>query len=364
MSFGDLSRINTNVQAQQANTFLQRTNQDIGLRQLRLATGSQLNRAEDDSAGYSISKKLEARVRGQAQALSNVGDAKSMLTVGEGALNTVMDILQTMKEKSVQAANDTMGTQERTAIQNQVDALRTEIEDVLGGTTFNGTKLFESENPFNFQVGAESGENFAVTIAQLDTDGLLGEVTEAAGTVTEGTWAGGDIEFASYSGTEDLTYNFQVNGSTLEYRIGGAGDWTAATDAGNGEFQAGDLRVAVDMTGAADTNTFDVAATALSGGLVVNSHENASASIATVDAAINLISEQLANIGDSQQRLTFKQENLQVSMTNYESARSRISDADFAKEQMELVKLQILQQTGTAALAQANSAPQAVLSLF
>jgi flagellin len=73
---------------------------------------------------------------------------------------------------------------------------------------------------------------------------------------------------------------------------------------------------------------------------------------------------QLASIGDSQSRLTFQQENLQVSMTNYESARSRISDADFAKEQMELVKLQILQQTGTAALAQANAAPQAVLSLF
>jgi flagellin len=76
------------------------------------------------------------------------------------------------------------------------------------------------------------------------------------------------------------------------------------------------------------------------------------------------LSAQLANIGDSQTRLTFKQENLQVSMTNYEAARSRISDADFAKEQMELVKLQILQQTGTAALAQANAAPQSILSLI
>jgi flagellin len=144
MSFGDLSRINTNVQAQQANTFLQRTNSDIGLRQLRLATGSQLNRAEDDSAGYSISKKLEAKVRGQAQALSNIGDAKSMLTVGEGALNSVMDILQTMKEKTVQAANDTMGENERDAIQSQIKELTTEV-DRISAAEFNGISLFAGD---------------------------------------------------------------------------------------------------------------------------------------------------------------------------------------------------------------------------
>ena len=362
MSFGDLTRIGTNVQAQQANNYLQRTNQQIGQRQLRLATGSQINRAEDDSAGYSISKKLEARVRGQAQALANVGDAKSMLTVSEGALNSVMDILQTMKEKTIQAANDTMGEQERTAIKNQLDALREEIGDVLEGTTFNGTKLFESENPFNFQVGAESGENFAVSIAQLDTDGLLGAVVEAEGTVTEGDWAGGEIEFVGYTGSEAQTFNFRIEDGDLEYRIDGDGDWTNLGTPGS--VNVGGLTLNVDLSDVDDGDSFDVAVTPQGGGLIVNSHESASASIATVDAAINQVSEQLANIGDSQKRLSFKQDNLQTSMTNYEAARSRINDADFAKEQMELIKLQILQQTGTAALAQANAAPQAVLSLF
>jgi flagellin len=368
MSFGDLSRINTNVQAQQANTFLQRTNQDIGLRQLRLATGSQLNRAEDDSAGYSISKKLEARVRGQAQALSNVGDAKSMLTVGEGALNTVMDILQTMKEKSVQAANDTMGEQERTAIQNQLDALRQEIDSVLEGTTFNGTALFGGDgSDFQFQVGAESGDRFQVAIEGLNADRLIGAVDEATGNVTGG-WTDADITFGSYSGAEDATYAFTVRDDSgtlyLDYTVDG-GDVQTAGALATGDVTVDGLSFNIaDIANAADTNTFSIAATAVTGGLIVNSHENASAAIATVDAAINTVSEQLANIGDSQQRLTFKQENLQVSMTNYEAARSRINDADFAKEQMELVKLQILQQTGTAALAQANSAPQAILSLI
>src|SRR5690554_6245329 len=176
MSFGDLTRISTNVQALQANSSLQKTNQQIGMRQLRLATGSQLNRAEDDSAGYSISKKLEAKVRGQAQALANIGDAKSMLTVGEGALNSVMDILQTMKEKTVQAANATMGDQEREAIQGQLVELRTEIDRIFTTAEFNGVKMFagDEDTPGNdltltFQIGAGSDDNdrFDVDISPL-----------------------------------------------------------------------------------------------------------------------------------------------------------------------------------------------------
>ena len=83
-----------------------------------------------------------------------------------------------------------------------------------------------------------------------------------------------------------------------------------------------------------------------------------------MDAAIQSVADVVAGIGDSQKRLTYKEQNLAISQNNYEAARSRIADADFAKEQMEIVKLQILQQTGTASLAQANSAPQAVLSLI
>ncbi|MEM1126041.1 MAG: flagellin, partial [Bacteroidota bacterium] len=86
--------------------------------------------------------------------------------------------------------------------------------------------------------------------------------------------------------------------------------------------------------------------------------------LGNIDAAIQTLSDQLGAIGDDQSRLTFKQQNLTLSINNNESARSRIEDADFAKEQMEIVKLQILQQTGTASLAQANAAPQSVLSLF
>ncbi len=281
MSFGDLTRINTNLQAMSSLNALQRTNAQIGLRQMRLATGSKINRAEDDSAGYTIAKKLEARVRGQAKALDNIGDAKGMLTVAEGSLNSVMDILQNMKEKVVQAANDTMGTDERSAIKNELNALSAEIGDILGDTTFNGTSLFSSAGggtSFTYQVNAEDGDTFTASIATVG--------------------------------------------------VGVSGMSVATTD------------------------------------LEVSTATSAGATLSRIDSAINTVSTRLATIGDSQKRLSFKQENLTTSMNNYEAARSRISDADFAKEQMEIIKLQILQQTGTASLAQANSAPQSILNLF
>lgn len=278
MSFGDLTRINTNLQALDALRHLQTTNQRIGTHQLRLATGQRVNRAEDDSAGYTIAKKLEARVRGQAQALANIGDAKSLMTVAEGTLNTIMEILQTMKEKTVQAANATMGPEERTAIKNELNALSAEIDDMIADTTFNGTSLFSATGDVDltFQVNSENGDTFDVSIGSVGT------------------------------GTLSVT-----------------------------------------------TTDLDVTSTASAGGTLLN-----------VDNAIRTISERLSSIGDNQKRLTFKLENLTTSMNNYEAARSRIADADFAKEQLEIVKLQILQQTGTATLAQANAAPQSVLQLF
>ncbi|WP_397546085.1 flagellin [Rhodothermus marinus] len=293
MSFGDMTRINTNLQSLQAYTYLQRTNSELGLRQLRLATGSRINRAEDDSAGYSIAAKLKAKIRGQEQALANIGDAKSLLTVAEGSLNSIMDILQTMKEKVVQAANDTMGTEERDAIENQLDQLTAEIGDILNATKFNGKALFATSNvTLNFQVNdsTDPQDNFAVTI-----DAIFNGTTSA--------WGG---LFASVSSASVF------NGSS----------WTLDTVA------------------------------------------HATRALASIEAAIQDVATRLGKIGDYQKRLSFKLDNLATAKNNYEAARSRIADADFAYEQMQLAKLQILQQTGVAALAQANAAPQAILQLF
>lgn len=275
MAFGDLTRVNTNIQSMQSLLELQKSNADLGQRQLRLATGRRINRAEDDSAGFSISMKLESRVRGQAQALANIGDAKAMLSVAEGGLTTIQEILFTMKEKVIQGANDTLGSFERRLVDNQLNALATEINSIISSSTFNGVTVFSS-GAFSFQVGAAESDTFAVTVGALSA-GLL-----------------------SVS-SSDLT-----------------------------------------VTSASSANT----------------------SLANIDTAINTIASTLGGLGDNQAALSFKEENLNINRINQDAARSRILDADFAKEQIEIVKLQILQQTGVAAISQANLAPQVVLSLL
>jgi len=378
MSIGDLNRVKTNVQSLQALGQFNKTNAELGMRQLRLATGSRLNRAEDDSAGYSIAKKLESRARGQAQAMANVGDAKSMLSLAEGSLGSTMDILQTMKEKAVQAANDSLGDSERTAIQNQLDALRSEIDDIITDSEFNGKALFDADaaTSFNFQVGAEQGDTFQVDIAAVSANSLLGEVT-GAGTYTptadQGTLSGvavtasaataelADTTFTidtSSAGSEVLNYT-DAGGNAQTVDISGYTSGSDLTAEGVTFSFDGDL---ADLTNGQSFSLSSIEDQ--TGGLDVSTNAGAGTAIATIDSAIQTLSDQLGSIGDSQSRLSFKQDNLQTSMENNEAARSRIEDADFAKEQMEIVKLQILQQTGLATLAQSNSASQSVLSLI
>ena len=403
-----MSRINTNTQAMAAHTALSKTNSEMSTRQLRLATGSRLNRAEDDSAGYTLASKLGSKIRGQAQALANIGDAKNLLSVGEGSLSSVMDILQTMKEKATQAANDTMNSDERTAIGTQLTALRDELDSVLTKTEFNGRKLFEGDgvNPgsqlnLSFQVGGESADNFAVSIDRLAATelGLAGGAASVEHKY-DSNWgtAGGafaviDSGIGTYAGQAD-TFTFEVaavdgtaGAERVDFKVtNSAGDSQIysydatnggaagiATNLGAGmledleiNFNASDgTALNASAESQANFQVGDKFSLAVKSGTVnVSDAANSRATINTIDSAISTVASSMSKIGDAQSRLSFKSENLQSSMTNYEAAKSRIADADFAKEQMQIVKLQILQQTGTASLAQANAAPQSVLSLF
>jgi flagellin len=280
-----ISRINTNIQSMQAFINLQNANHELALRQLRLSTGLRINRAEDDAAGFAIARKLEATNRGLSQALSNISDGKSMLTVAEGGLNTLMGIVQEIKQKATQAANDSLSADERKDIQHEIDNLSAEIDEILDDTDFNGTALFANPSGamtttgFNFHVGNDASDTFGVSIHSLTS--VYGLASSASG-------------------------NWVVNVSTIA---------------------------------------------------------NATASIGTLENVINVLSDRLASLGSDQKRLSYRQQNVQTLLTNYESARSQIEDADFAHESMEIAKLLILQQTGTVSLVQANVAPQAILSL-
>jgi len=276
MAIGDANRIGTNISALNALNALMDVNKSLQISQLRLSTGKRINEAADDPSGYSISVSFDKRARGLSVALDGVGTASNAMSIAEGAMNNLTQILLNMKDLVVQAASDILGSTERTAINTQLSSLRAEIDRIAGQTTFNGTKLLD-------------------------------------GTFTNRRFQTGDTEtdYISFS----ISSNF--NSSSLSLANVSVNDSTAACN-----------------------------------------------SMASVNTAINIVSSQVQAIGSAVQRMHLVENNLSVAIVNTTSAKSRILDADVAKEQVESTRLQILRSLATAQLAQANVAPQNVLSLF
>jgi len=268
-------RINTNVGALNAYNALMDINKQMGTHQLALASGKRINSVADDPAGFTIARKLQARSRGIAQALNNVGDAKSVLSTAEGGLQTISDILVSIKEKVTQATNGSLGDKELEAINTQVGDFGKEIDSIISQTKFNGQQLLNNAyTSKTFQIGAD----------------------------------------------------------------------------------------------AADTLTFGLTATISSANLgianITTANIGSATTLSSVDGAIDKLSTQLQAVGSLLDRLSFKESNLNIQATNMDAASSQIYDADMAKEQLNLTKLNILQQTAVSQLTQANSAPNVVLSLF
>lgn len=278
MAVSDLTRIRSNVQGLHILQTLRDVNNEVSIHQLRLGTGKKINSAGDDPAGLSISTKLDARNRILGAVYDNIGQAKNLLAVAEGGLLSINDILVSMGEKVVTAANDTLGTEERQAISRQLVQLVAEIRDIAEDTEFNGVKLLNSSTVFNFQTSDRSGTNYT-TQAFTPTD--LG-MTQL----------------------EALTENDTIDSS------------------------------------------------------------NSSGYLDEIDAAISSVSSALTNLGSLINRFTIKEGNISIAQINTEAAFSRIRNADLAREQLDLTKGQILQQTSTAMLAQANLNSQSVLALF
>jgi len=273
MAVSSGARIATNINAMNSYNALNSISKKIGTIGLRLSTGIRLNQAGDDPASFTITRKMQARSRAIAQAINNVGDAKSVLAVAEGGVLSISEIMLTIKEKVSQATNGTFGEQELQAVVTQVNDYLNEIDDIIAQTKFSDQKLL-SGNFKNkiFQIGPDAGDIITVSI-----DTLVASV---------------NFGLESINITNITTY------------------------------------------------------------------------IPSVDEALNTISMQLQYIGSLSNRLDFKENMLGISKTNVDAAISRMYDADLAKEQMEMVKLQILQNTATAQLAQANAAPQLYLQLF
>jgi flagellin len=318
-SFGDLNRVNTNIQSLDSQLSLNKINRDLSDNQLKMSTGLRINKAEDDAAGYSIATKLNSRVAGLEQAMQNVGDAKSVLDIAESGFDTVMDNLIEMKSLSTQAANDTLGEEERGYIGDQITALADDINDVAGQSVFQDTELLN---------GSVSGGG---TVSNTGSLTLTFQVGERAADTLEADISAVNVGelFTSAAGTTGL-------GDASSERINA----TAATVGGQGALSF--------ETGAGTAATAD----------------DFRAFLSSVDDAIGSMNDRVNEIGMTQSSLSIREVTLSQSISANSSASSRIMDADFAKEQSESVRLQILQQTATSALAQANNGPQSVLGFL
>ncbi|MDA7772412.1 flagellin [Pseudomonadales bacterium] len=295
--------VNTNQGSLSAQRSLAASGMELKQAMERLSSGKKINSAADDAAGFAIAERMTAQIRGLNMATKNANDGLSMLATVENATNDVTDMLQRIRELAVQAANDTNSLEDRAFLQTEVNSLLEEINRVATQTIYNNKVVLDGNLSGDFQVGTEKGQTISFAITSIDTD-VLG-----------------------------LT-----NGGTDE------------------DFDSGTYVIDVTDTDALSTGT--------AGAISILTATDATGSLEKISAALEKVAGNRAEYGALQNRLEYTVSNLMNVAEFTTSARSRIEDADFAAESARLAKAQVLQQTGTAMLAQANAAPQLALQLI
>jgi flagellin len=366
--------IATNNAALQAAAAASSVNREMEISMARLSTGKRINSASDDAAGVAIASRLTAEVKGTNQAIRNALDGQALIDTAEGGHKEIENILQRMRELSVQASNDTNSGGDRANLQAELDALNAEIDRIASTTTWAGQSLMDSNGAtFSFQVGASTGNKnqIAVTISRMDTTNSGLDTTLTASTGTHGTSATGQMTVAS----KTLTIVASQSTAAVYTNSAVSGNITAAV-ASNAS--GGIKAVAADMAKQINEAAAYIAAgvSALDNGDgtftvtdgTSHGHMMSSTaaldSVANIDAAIKEVNTQRSSLGAVSNRLGHTVNNLTNISTNLSAARGGIEDADFAMETTNLAKNQILQQASTAMLAQANASKQNVLSLL
>jgi flagellin len=262
--------INTNLASLNAQRNTATNQMSLATSIQRLSSGLRINSAKDDAAGLAIADRMNAQIRGTAVAIRNANDGISLAQTAEGALATVTDALQRMRELAVQAQNGTNGTSDRANLDTEYQALSSEITRLAAQTKYNGSAIVgASAGAQVFQVGANNGDTLTITTTAVTT---------------------------------------------------------------------------------------------VAGGLTTSAA--ASTAVAALDTALDTITTNRATYGAAISRFGFAIANLQITNENQTAARGRIMDADFAAETANLSRAQVLQQAGTAMIAQANALPNEVLALL
>ncbi|MGI2179021.1 flagellin [Shewanella frigidimarina] len=498
--------VNTNVTSMKSQNSLNSANSKLSTSMERLSTGMRINSAKDDAAGLQISNRMSSQINGIGVAMRNANDGISMAQTAEGAMSESTNILQRMRDLSLQSANGSNSAEDRTSMQKEITSLQDELTRIADSTSFAGSKLVDgSFGTKNFQIGANANETISLTMSDVSSAAIgrtyksFDTSTTLTATAAAGTEAGAGTLAISIGGTSssialqaDMTAQdvqdkvnsldgisdvavtqgaetpavkaisvamsaiTVTNGETLALKIGDQdisliGTASSATDAvtfkgqieaaaaasnltvvestGSYVFTGSDdgsqFTIGADIAAANGTGTSvsfggtattglvaatdvtavsyattngaaviageftvdlsgakldsDIASVSVGGtdmtlaagttfksvaGVDLSTAAGAQDAIGVIDAAIASIDSQRADLGAVQNRMNFTISNLSNVQTNVTDARSRIQDVDFAAETAQLTKQQILSQTSSAMLAQANQLPQTALSLL
>ncbi|MFZ4287636.1 flagellin [Variovorax sp. HJSM1_2] len=401
------STINTNINSLTAQRNLATSQGSLATSMQRLSSGLRVNSAKDDAAGLAISERMNTQVKGLSVGARNSNDGISLAQTAEGALGKVGDMLQRMRELAVQSGNATNSAADRKALQAEVSQLADEIDRVAKQTTFNGTKILDGTYAGAvFQVGANSGDNITVGALTNSTAKGLADVAYAYSKQT-------GINTSSVSTltaiTDPTTLNIQVAGATvglgaiaaassgaermgqvveaINRKTADTGVTAFLNKADDGTYTIDLMSSKLDTAGDAATITFGGLTTATTGvsgtamasdidatntttdalgldSLSVTTQANAWVALKKIDSAIDQVNTGRAQLGALQSRFETSVSTIAIQVENLSAARGRIVDADFASETASLSRSQILQQAGTAMVAQANQLPQGVLALL
>lgn len=388
-----MSVINTNVNSIVAQNAATVSGRSMAKAMEQLSTGKRINTAADDAAGLAISSRATSQIRGLDQAVRNANDGISMLQTAEGAMVEVTNMLQRMRELSVQSANDTNTADDRAYLDLEFQQLKAETDRIISNTQWNGVNVLDktftnntTAGKFVFQVGANANQTISHTIDVFGlgtADGASATVTAAAGATagTATTQQVGTLTLAgTYAAGDKITVN--LNQSVFQYTVttaDEAGSNTLATNLAaaldlrfeDGYDAAGSAPGVVTITAdTASATQFTLSATASDGewddieSLSILTQATSNTAVSTLDVAVASVNKARAEIGSVINRLTYAADNLSNVSQNAEASRSRILDTDYAKTTTELARTQIIQQAATAMLAQANQQPQSVLSLL
>ncbi|WP_104023767.1 flagellin [Vibrio hyugaensis] len=372
--------VNTNVAALVAQRHLTSATDMLNQSMERLSSGKRINSAKDDAAGLQISNRLQSQMRGLDVAVRNANDGISIMQTAEGAMNEVTNIMQRMRDLSLQSANGSNSKAERTALQEEVSALNDELNRIAETTSFGGRKLLNgSFGKSAFQIGAASGEAVQVELKSMRSDGIdMGGFSYIANGRASSDWQVKD-------GANDLSMSFtnrfgemetiQINAKAgddieeLATYINGQTDKVTASVNEEGQLQ---LFMAGEETSGTLSFSGDLASELglqLKGydavdNIDITSVGGAQQAVAVLDTAMKYVDSHRAELGAYQNRFNHAINNLDNIHENLAASNSRIQDTDYAKETTQMVKQQILQQVSTSILAQAKQAPNLALTLL